>query len=252
MAWSGNNPKIYGPGIHVIHDQNLRPLENRDFVSIDQSIVQHGVFRILRIAPNQLAKIWINTLPYFLVPRSQPYVFKEAIFRMDEMANFSDGYIEHGNYHILQIPKGQVANVWIGSVPFILESKEEPYLFKEQNFRIDTPKKKKADDIPPTSLFFDATQKLITNGSLKRVMPRTGEIAITYNNGKLVILEPRQDEKPTLISSPNHLVDSFLQINIQTLEFPSEKRKQMRLKENAVETANTAYRDVNYEICTTG
>ena len=57
---------------------------------------------------------------------------------MDKMAKFSDGYIDH----ILQIPKVQVANVWIGSAPFILESTEEPYLFKEQKFRIDIPKKK--------------------------------------------------------------------------------------------------------------
>ena len=87
---------------------------------IQQTVNYFGAYgkNIINVPQNKLARCfpyssncaksarqesgWINTLPYFLVSPSQPYVFN-AIFRMDKMVKFSDGYIDH----ILQIPKGQ-------------------------------------------------------------------------------------------------------------------------------------------------
>lgn len=113
------------------------------------------------------------------------------------------------------------------SVSQILEFRSEPYVFKEQTFKIVRIK----DDSNHVNYFVDASEKLISHGAIKRIMARTGEIAITYDNGKLVIIGAHDDNKPTLIVSPNHTVQGFLPINIQTLEFPIEKRKEMRKKE---------------------
>lgn len=65
LAWSGNIPKIYGPGIHVIHDQNLYKIKQDDFVNADQPVIQHGIYKIIRVYPNKLMKIWINNVPFF-------------------------------------------------------------------------------------------------------------------------------------------------------------------------------------------
>jgi len=208
-------------------------------------LIDHKIYHIIRVSPNVLQKVWINNVPYFLTPREKPYVFKESVFRSDGEVSISEGYINHGNYNILQIPNSKIARIWIGSTPRLLESSAEPYVFTDQRFRIEMGSKKK-------EIFLDATDRLIEHGSIKRLLPVTGEVAITYDNGKLLTIQPRDDKLPTIITSPNHKVQGFLPCNVQTIEFPSEKRKKERMKENEVSKQEIDYEDVNYEVFRTG
>ena len=100
-------------------------------------------------------------------------------------------------------------------------SREQVYVFNTPLFKLIIPN--------DNCLFYNATIELITHGSLKRVMPRTGRVAVTYNNGTLEIIYPNK-VGPTIIDSSSHEVSSFLDTNIQSYTFPSDEEKCERLK----------------------
>ncbi len=156
-AWSGNTPMIFAPGSHVVHDQNFK------------FNPQNG-----------------------LVPQS-------------------DMHISHGTINIIRVPAGKIAKVWIGTTPLLLESRDEPYVFNNALFKIEKNTQQE--------LFFEATTHYLLHGSIKRLMPSTGEVAITYNNGHLQIIGPREDNEPTIINSPNHFLSQFLNTQTRTLVF---------------------------------
>ena len=77
----------------------------------------------------------------------------------------------------MRIPRGKLAKVWMGSEPYLLPSREEPYVFKSPYFSIQP--------IEDNVYFEDACAPIIIHGPIKRLIPKTGEVAITYNNGNL-------------------------------------------------------------------
>jgi len=264
LAWKGNNPIILGQGPHVIHDPNLKKIKKKDLVDVNSQYISHGTLHIIRVPPNSICKIWLNYMPYILPPQKKSYVFNEAVFKKEkELTVLRNNYISHGNFHILQLPHGKIAKVWFGSQPCILEARTElreyddgtptrrstfgePYIYDDQTFRLE-PKSEKEN-------YEDATSRIIIHGSIKRIMPRTGEVAITYDNGKLITYEPQTNHKPILITNPNHSYEGFLTTNTQTIEFPSESTRRLRKKEaQSAEKTKTPdddlnYNDINYEI----
>lgn len=246
LVWKGNMPKIYGPGPHVISDPNFRvdKLEkhgDKSLVSLNEEYIKHGTYHIIRVSPGNVAKVKINTNPYFLVPRKEPYVFNNAVFEIEQpFTKLTERYISHANYHILQIPYGMVAKVWRGSIPELLEANDEPYIFDDPSFILEKP-----DD---DNYYVDATKPFIQLGSIKRIMPETGTVAITYDNGKLNTFGPRDDGKPTIINSANHKFVGFLDINTQTIEFPSKRTRTQRKEDNTASKKDGDYTDPNYEV----
>jgi len=242
LAWSGNIPLLFGSGPHVIHDANLKKIKDTDLVDINSEYIHHGTYHILRVYPGHCQKIWIDSTPYFLTPQNTPYVFNHAVFQKSKTTTkLSAGYIDHGNYNIIQVPKGKVAKVWLNSTkPMLLEESDEPYIFTDPSFTLD----KRTNEDP----FFNGFDKIIIHGPIKRIIPRTGEVAITYNNGNLQTFTPGTISDPIIITSVNHIFDRFLSINIQTIEFPSEKTIQRRIKENKTSKTDIDYPDVNYEV----
>jgi len=240
LGMKGNVPILLGPGPHVIHDQNMREIKDENLVPIDQIYITHGNYHIIRVQPGFVAMIYINNTPYFLTPEKNPYVFEQAIFafnRKNNMVSLNTPYIRHGNYHILQLPKGNVATIWKGPIPEILEAADEPIIFNDATFRLET-KISEGKEI----LYHDATDEKIIHGSIKRLMPRTGTVLVSYNGGELTVHPPSNDNKPILITNPNHLVyDKSVPTNIQTIEFPSKKTREARKKEGDAE-------NINYEI----
>lgn len=242
-VWKNNEPILLGPGPHVIHDQNFRPITEADLVDYGTELIRHGTYAILRIAPTTCGKISINNMPYFLVARDKPYVFKDPTVQLPEHAHIklTSPVISHQNYTIIQVPEGKVAKVWLDpSTPRLLESRREPYVYSNPGFQVQRHTDKE--------WFADTTERLITHGAIKRILPRTGEVVVTYDNGKLVTFTPSQANEPIIITSPNHSVESFLPTNIQTMRFPSEATKKERLAENRVSDNDVDYSDVNYEV----
>ena len=239
-VWSNNEPQIYGPGPHVIIDSNIKQVADDAFVPIRTNYISHGIYHIIRVIPNTIALITIENIPYFLTPRKRAYVFREPIFQYVSSVDVNQDYIQHGNYHILRIPKGKVARIWIGPEPFILEHRSVAYIFNDQTFKLVQSKR--------DGIFKDATQQTIINGSIKRLMPKTGEVAITYCNGNLNIIRPSNDAHPITIMDPNHSFVGYQNINVQTIEFPSDNRKKSRMEENKQSAYDVDLADVNYEV----
>lgn len=183
-AWSGTQPKLYGPGPHVIRDPNFR---------FDK---EHGLINLS-----------------------------------------STNYIQHETLHIITVPAGYLAKALIGGMPYLLEARDTPYVFSLPNFKLE-----KTDG----HYFVSATHKFIEHGSIKRLLPYSGEVVITHNGGNLQIVHPKADNTPTIINSCSHEVNpEFLSMATQTLYFPSEKVKKMRTDRGA------SHDEINYAICIT-
>lgn len=246
-GYLGNTPVIYGPGTHVVHCDNFKKIKERDLVDISELYICHENIHIIRIPHGKIAKITIGHMPFFLVPRedNKPYVFKENIFNFDaRLVDITSGFIEHGNYRIFQIPNDKIAKVWFGSKPAFLTGENDPLVFDDPSLRFE-----KKDD---NELFENTSEPYICHGSLKRIIPKTGQIAITYENGTLRIYYP--EEKPILIDSNNHSFNSFLKINLQTIQFPSQKTVISR-RQMAADAAKTKTKDddldmneINYNV----
>jgi regulator of protease activity HflC (stomatin/prohibitin superfamily) len=104
------------------------------------------------------------------------------------------------------------------SEPKLLSPRRKPYVFIDPKFKLITP--------DGFSLFHDATTQIIKHESIKRIIPHTGQVAVTYNGGQLEIKEAPKDGKAIIIDSPTHKVEGLLDIGIQTLNFPSERKGQ--------------------------
>ncbi len=196
---------------------------------------------VLNVPVGHVAKAWSGTQPKMYGPG--PHVIHDATFRFDKTNGLVDltntPYIRHETIHIVRVPAGKMAAVWLGQTPMLLEARDTPYVFNSPYFSIN----KQGDDY-----FLDATSRCIIHGSIKRLMPHTCEVAITYNNGNLEVVEPRSDNKPTIINSAPHEVSrNFLNTGIQTLVFPSEETKKQRKRDNPAASTD----EVAYEIFTT-
>lgn len=200
----------------------------------------HGSY-VLNVPVSHYAKAYSGNMPLIFGPG--PHVIHDPTFRFDSKNGLiaqADLYIQHESIHILRVPAGKIAKIWLGSNPVLLEARQEPYMFNTPYFKIDP---KSASDY-----FFDATDPCVVHGTIKRLMPHTGQVAVTYNNGRLEVIEPRMDNQPTVINSPTHEVSrQFLSTGIQTLVFPSEDTKRQRRLDNPKATTD----EITYEIFTT-
>lgn len=195
---------------------------------------------VLNVPVNTYALGWSGNVP--LIFNTGPHVVHDANFKFDPkngLVNQSNPYINHGSIHILRVPAGMLAKIWIGATPHLLDSREEPYIFDTPLFNLA-----KKDD---ASLFYSATDPLIIHGSIKRLMPHTGQVAITYDNGNLKIIGPNKDGYPTIIESATHEVRGFINTNVQAPDFPSEAEKKKRSKNNP----NISADELNHYVFTT-
>ncbi|EGG23533.1 vacuolin B [Cavenderia fasciculata] len=152
-----------------------------------------------------------------------PHVIIDPTFVFNETNGFvnqQEPYIQHSTIHILRVPAGKIAKVWIGTQPFIIESRREPYVFVDPQFRLVSP-----EGARKNNLFYNATDSYIEHGSIKRIIPHTGEVAITYNNGILQIIQPPKDSHPIIINSATHMFEAFIPTSLQTCLFPSKETK---------------------------
>jgi len=173
-AWSGNVPKLYGPGTHVIHDPTFK-------------------------------------------------------FNVNDIVDQNMLYINHGQLHILRVPAGQIVAVEIGSLRLLLEFRLEPYIFDDPMFKLSNQQ-------------FNSTAQLIVHGSIKRIIPKTGQVAISYDNGNLVVFKPNASGIPIVIDSPTHEVVGFISTAVETVVFPSPTSIKTRQADNPkADLATLAY-----------
>eukprot|EP01133_Synstelium_polycarpum_P010734 gene10734-12493_t len=165
-----------------------------------------------------------------------PHVVIDPTFEFDSSTGFvnqNEPVIEHQTINILRVPAGKIAKVWIGTMPYILESRRDPYVYVDAQFKLVSPEGGKK-----ANLFYGATDTYIEHGSIKRIIPHTGEVAITYNNGILTIVPPPKDGKPVIIDSATHNFDGFVSTSLQTCLFPSKDTKMQAQADNKAATSD--------------
>lgn len=220
--------KFYDGSMKIRRAWYASPTINAEVLSTHQQsqlfFGAYGSF-VLNVPVNKLAKGWSGNTPFLY--NTGPHVIHDANFKFfpqEGLVDQNDPYINHGSIHILRVPAGMIAKIWIGATPYLLESREEAYVFNTALFKLS-----RRDN---NNLFFSATDELIIHGSIKRVMPRTGREAVTYNNGNLEIIKPSEKGVPTILNSATHEVSSFIDTNVQAYTFPSAEEKQRRHVDN--------------------
>ncbi|GAM21931.1 hypothetical protein SAMD00019534_051060 [Acytostelium subglobosum LB1] len=160
-----------------------------------------------------------------------PHVIVDPTFQFDQSTGFvnqQEPYISHSTINILRVPSGKIAKVWLGTQPVILESRREPYVFVDAQFRLVAPDASASK----TNLFYNSISPYIEHGSIKRLIPHTGEVAVTYDNGILTIIKTPKDGRPVVIDSATHNFECFLPTSLQTCLFPSKETKAQALIDN--------------------
>mmetsp|Transcript_35197 Transcript_35197/g.105126 ORF Transcript_35197/g.105126 Transcript_35197/m.105126 type:complete len:919 (-) Transcript_35197:150-2906(-) len=187
-----------------------------------------------------------------LLKEGEHYV-RSNLFQFIGLVNASDDYIEHGSVHMLSIPKGSVAKVFHDNKPRLLG--EGTHTIESTNFEyvgveslisnpyvvhgtmtilrvtlgniglawnnnepqfIDKPGLYEFDSADFTFVGFkSADERIIELGAKKIVQVFTGEVAVTYSQGELKVL----DNGRHIIESSTHIFERFL----------STKQKSIRL-----------------------
>lgn len=178
---------------------------------------------VLNVPVGQYALAWTkNQQPLIFAPGTHVITddntFKLATSGRDykissAFISQSQWYIKHGNLHIIRVPPGKIAKVWINNTPYFLQAREQPYFIEDPFFKIDGNNEQE--------LFFDVQTPLLIHGTKKRVIVNEGNVAISNNGGAVEVLVPRNDKQPYYINNPNHfVVKKFLATNTCTVNFP--------------------------------
>jgi len=170
------------------------------------------------------------------------HVILDPTFKFDPKDGFVsqlEPYIQHSTIHILRVPSGKVAKVWLGTEPQIVESRKDPYVYIDPQFRLETRNTGDSGATDKNSQYFhNAIERYIEHGSIKRIIPHTGEVAITFDNGILHIIEPPREGKPIMIDSSTHNFEGFISTSLQTYLFPSEATKKQMILDNPKASAD--------------
>jgi hypothetical protein len=199
------------------------------FNQTDIFIGKHDTF-LVNVPQKKIAKAWINNEAVLLGEGS--HVIRDATFRLEKkdreyvLVDQTSPIIQHGTITILQIPKGKIAKIWNGTQPILLESREEPYVFNSPKIRIEPFKVEYAGPV----YFADASARFIDHGSIKRLMPRTGEVIYGSKNGCLEIFHPQST--PYLVDDTTIEIESKpFSTQIQTIQLPTQRLKEKRKKD---------------------
>ena len=223
-VWSGNTPRLLNEGSHVVRDSLFRagtPL----LVKRSEQVIEHGTIHIIRVPQGSIGKVLIDSKPFLLPYRKAPYAFYTPFFKFEGFVQESEPYIGFGSIHLIRVPAGSVAKVWIGSKPQLLEYREEPYFFDDSQLRLERVKIGREE-----KLFENAQKKHIQHGSINRLRPGVNgevELAIVQHDGDIYLID-----RFTTIDDPNHAVLGFINMGIQTHVFPSKETREERKREN--------------------
>ncbi len=233
---------------YIINTPIFRFNPGTDLINETENYIRHENIHMIRVPPGKFAKIIVDNVPKLLPPTedNQSHTFYTTNFYFDPKTDFVDQntpYIKHGIRHILRLPKGSVAKAWFGNTPQLLErSNDEQELkvldFEDPQFKLEETKRN-----GQSYLFLSASEKYIEHGSIKRVIPPIGELAVINKNGTLEVVQGRYDT-----DSATESVVGFFDTSVQTLEFPSKKTREKRIVENHEAKTNDR---VIYDVYTT-
>jgi hypothetical protein len=128
-----------------------------------------------------------------LESQTEPYVVVSPLFRFEKLVDQSAALISHGTSHRVRVPRGRLAKVWVDNVPLLLNARQEHYEYVTPYFTCAS-----------GEWLVDSNEKLVVHGSIKRVMPSTGEVCVAYENGALIVINQSMDGKPFITDNEVH------------------------------------------------
>eukprot|EP00929_Paragymnodinium_shiwhaense_P031010 TRINITY_DN1746_c0_g1_i3.p1 TRINITY_DN1746_c0_g1~~TRINITY_DN1746_c0_g1_i3.p1 ORF type:complete len:761 (+),score=192.05 TRINITY_DN1746_c0_g1_i3:72-2354(+) len=248
IATENGMPVLLNEGLHVY---NTALFQFVKFVNISQDYISHMSYHVVRVPKGAFAKITENNRPK-LLPEGT-HTVDSPVFKFDGLEYASKDYIKHGTIHIIQVPKGSVGLLLESNCPRLLHEglhiydsatltyggarpmmetcinhgtitrfrvqkgevgltwlENEPQFVEEPGtYMVDSPTFK-----------FEAVKKVdekyIQLGSKKIVTVNSGEVGVSFNNGRLQILSPGRH----VIETAEHSFDDFL----------STQQRSMRLR----------------------
>lgn len=235
LAWSGQTPKIYNTGCHVIFDpqfkinyDNTKTLDEQTcFVPQSKRYIKHGNIQIVRMNGGEVGLLWVGSDAKLLRPNDKPYVFVDALVRFcldnqnSPFFNFNSDHISHHPIHLIRVSPGKMMKAFHKAKPLLLEGRDRYYQFKDSQFAI------------PEDAWSNVDEQLIQVGSLKRLNIKQGNVAVTYKSGKLEIINPEKTKQPYTITDVNHIVQpKLVSTRLQTMVFPSDTTIAQRKQSN--------------------
>lgn len=196
-------PRFLVEGEHFI-DSHLFKFD--ELVMDNETYIQHGTIHKLSIDKGAVVKVWQQGCPRLL--GEGVHVIQASSFKYCGTEQLSQTEcIEHGTITILRIPAGKIALAWNGIHPVFITS---PGLHE-----FDSP------DFQFVG-FRDSSEPVIQLGSKTILMVQTGQVAVTYEQGKLNLLQHGQH----LLEDSNHVFQRFLSTQQQSVRLKTHKSLQ--------------------------
>jgi len=251
LAMHNGQPLLLAEGIHAKND---RLFKFESFQTINQEYIKHGSIHMIRVPKGFYGLITENAIPK-LLPEGL-HITNSNVFTFDGIQTINQPCLSHGTMHILRVPKGQVALISDNNKPKLLDGthyiNSNTFTYhglqdlNQQVIRHGTITRFRVrkgeiglgwDNNQPVffeegiyfkdSILFSfegcvsANEKKITLGSKKLITVWDGEVGISYQKGKLVVMHPDRH----LIDSMDYIFDGFLSTQQQCAHLVDSKDK---------------------------
>lgn len=92
---------------------------------------------VLNVPPGKYALTWFGNEPHIHGPGI--HIIRESTFKADkiELVDQSSEYIYHGTISIIRTDPGKLYKVRMGKIPYLMNHRPEPYVFKNSQFNFD-------------------------------------------------------------------------------------------------------------------
>jgi regulator of protease activity HflC (stomatin/prohibitin superfamily) len=180
-------PRLLQEGEHCIDSHLFRFVGLSD---VSDEHIDHGSIHRISVQKGCVTKVWQDNVPRLL--GEGDHLLDSTAFRFDGAESIlSSLCIVHGTITILRVTLGQIALVWQDNQPTFID---QPGLFEF--------------DSPDFSFvgFKDAEEQLIQLGAKKIILVHTGQVGVTYDQGRLSILYSGRH----VIDSATHVFHRFL------------------------------------------
>jgi regulator of protease activity HflC (stomatin/prohibitin superfamily) len=192
LASENGNPILLLPGLHAHNTASFKYLKKINMVTLSvpatdpvatnsrtaQRVANHfvdGTITIARVDNNQLGKALDGRESHLLLPGL--YIKNTSSFRFEGVVDAVVSYVNYNNIHRIQVSSDKFARVWYKNGAILLPPRSKAYEVNSSLFTF-------VDFVP-------ANDKVITHGSITRVIVNGGELGYAWYHGVAVELAPK-------------------------------------------------------------
>jgi regulator of protease activity HflC (stomatin/prohibitin superfamily) len=186
-------PLLLDVGVHFINEAGFQFSETK---RVDEAVITLGPLNIITVARGKVAPVLVNGEGHFL--SEGRHFVNQSRFVLLGNNSLTDEYIYAGTRHRIVVPRGKLGLAF---------EQGEPVLYEPGSIHlVNSPLFSYKGSV-------DITKQLVQHGSLKIITVKGGQIGITYNDGKLELLETGRH----IITAATHVLAGFVSTGQQTL-----------------------------------